>query len=141
MFPNNVPQQRLPASIRADVARMEELSNEAKFLTTNNIKTLDELLNYKDETNFKINQLADKRERLWAIRKLSKNEEERHKIAEQISTLTSNIDKLREEVEKCENIKRRSVQIDENLSELDTQEEMEKETKEKKNKEKTKRKE
>ena len=43
VFPNNVPQQRLPASIRADVSRMEELSNQAKLLATNNIKTLDDL--------------------------------------------------------------------------------------------------
>lgn len=138
VFPNNVPQQRLPASIRADVSRMEELSNQAKLLVTNNIKTLDDLLNYKDEVNYKINELSSNRERLWAIRKLSKNEEDMKKYAEQISTLTTNIDKLRKEVDQLEDIKSRVQKIDENLNELDKQEELEKETKDKKNKEKTK---
>ena len=138
VFPNNVPQQRLPASIRADVSRMEELSNQAKLLATNNIKTLDDLLNYKDEVTYKINELSNQRERLWAIRKLSKDEEEMRKYAEQISTLTTNIDKLRKEVEQCEDIKKRIRVIDENLEELDKQEELEKETKDKKNKEKSK---
>lgn len=138
VFPNNVPQQRLPASIRADVSRMEELSNQAKLLVTNNIKTLDALLNYKDEVNYKINELSSNRERLWAIRKLSKNEEDMKKYAEQISTLTTNIDKLRKEVDQLEDIKSRVQKIEENLSELDKQEELEKETKDKKNKEKTK---
>ena len=141
VFPDNVPQQRLPASIRADVARMEQLSQEAIFLSNNKINTLEELMNYKDETNFKINQLSNDRERLWAIRKLSKNDEDRKKVTEQISSLTTQIDKLRKEVELCEDIKIRSRKIDENLSELDTQEELEKETKDKKNKEKSKRKE
>jgi hypothetical protein len=45
---------------------------------------------------------------------------------------------LRKEVDQCEDIKSRVQKIDENLTELDTQEELEKETKEKKNKEKNK---
>ena len=138
VFPNNVPQQRLPTSIRADVSRMEELSNQAKMLATNNIKTLDDLLNYKDDITYKINELSDQRERLWAIRKLAKDEEEMKKYAEKISILTTNIDKLRKEVEQCEDIKKRIRVIDENLEELDKQEELEKETKDKKNKEKSK---
>ena len=132
VFPNNVPQQRLPASIRADVLRMEELSNEAKFLYMNNIKTLDALLNYRDETNYKINELLSQRERLWAKRKLSKDENERHKIAENISSLNDKIIKLRKKVEMCEDIRSRVPKIEHNLDELDNQEELEKETKENK---------
>ena len=138
VFPNNIPQQKLPASIRADVSRMEELSNQAKLLATNNIKTLDDLLDYKDDITYKINELSNQRERLWAIRKLSKDEEEMKKYAEQISTLTTNIDKLRKEVDECEDIKNRIRMIDNNLEELDKQEELEKETNDKKNKEKIK---
>ena len=138
VFPNKVPQQKLPASIRADVSRMEELSNEAKFLYMNNIKTLDNLLNYRDETNYKINELLSKRERLWAKRKLSKDEMEMHKIAEDISSINDKIIKLRKKVEMCEDIKSRVPKIDHNLDELDKQEGLEKETKEKK-KEKVKR--
>lgn len=138
VFPNNVPQQRLPASIRADVAQMEELSNQAKLLVTHNIKTLDDLLNYKEEITYEINELLNNRERLWAIRKMSKNEAEMRNYAEQISDLTKDINKFRKEVEQCEEIKVRSQKIDENLTELDKQEELERETREKKIKEKSK---
>ncbi len=129
VFPNKVPQQRLPTSIRADVSRMEELSSQAKLLATNNIRTLDDLLSFKDDITFKINELSNQRERLWSIRKLSKNEEEMQKYSKQISTLTTNIDKLRKEVELCEDIKSRVQKIEDNLNELDKQEELEKETK------------
>lgn len=138
VFPNNVPQQRLPASIRADVAKMEELSNQARLLVTHNIKTLDDLLNYKEEITYEINELLNNRERLWTIRKMSKNEAEMRNYAEQISNLTKDINKFRKEVEQCEEIKIRSQKIDENLTELDKQEELERETKEKKIKEKSK---
>lgn len=132
VFPSNVPQQRLPASIRADVSRMEELSNEARFLYANNIKTLDDLINYKDETNFKIKELLNQRERLWAKRKLSKDENQMHQIAEEISSLNDKILQLRKKVELCEDIKTRIPKIDNNLTELDTEEELEKEAKDKK---------
>ena len=132
VFPTKVPQQKLPASIRADVSRMEELSNEARFLYQNKIKTLDELINYKDDITFKINQLLDQRERLWAKRRLSKDENDRHKIAEEISSLNDKIIKFRKKVEMCEDIKSRVPKINNNLDELDKQEELEKETKDKK---------
>lgn len=137
VFPSNVPQQKLPASIRADVSRMEELSNEARFLYANNIKTLDDLIDYKNKTNSKINEILDQREKLWTKRKLSKDGNEMHKIAEEISSLNDKLIKLRKRGELCEDIKSRTPKIDKNLTELDTIEELEKETKEK-NKEKTK---
>ena len=132
VFPTKVPQQKLPASIRADVSRMEELSNEARFLYQNKIKTLEELINYKDDITFRINQLLDQRERLWAKRRLSKDENDRHKIAEEISSLNDKIIKFRKKVEMCEDIKSRIPKINNNLDELDKQEELEKETKDKK---------
>lgn len=111
---------------------MEELSNEAKFLQTNNIKTIDDLINYMDETNFKISELLSQRERLWAKRKLSRDENQMYQITEEISSLNDKIIKFRKRVELCEDIKTRIPKINENLDELDTQEELEKETKDKK---------
>ena len=136
VFPNNVPQQQLPASIRADIAIMEQLSNEARFLSDNRITTITELKDYIDENNFKIRVLLDKRERLWAKRKVIKNEEQRKGICNEISKCTEELIKLRKEAEVCNDIKIRTQKIDENLNELDKQEEQEKE----KNKNKERRK-
>ena len=132
VFPNNIPQQRLPASIRADVSRMEELSNEARFLATNKIKTMDELKNYKDELNFNINGLLSQREILWKKRKLLKDENEKHRTAEKISAINDKLSELRKGVMLCEDIETRIQKINKNLDELDTQEEFEKKPKDKK---------
>ena len=129
VFPNKVPQQKLPASMRADVLRMDELSNQAKFLYHNNLKTIDDLMNYKDDIKFKINQLLDQRERLWARRKLSKDENTRLSITEEISSLNDKLIKYRKKVETCEDIEKRLLKIDSNLEELDKNEELERDTK------------
>ena len=136
VFPNNVPQQRLPASIRADVSIMEQLSNEARFLSEKKIKTITELEDYIDDNHYKIGVLKNKRERLWAKRKVVKNEEQRKDICNEISKCTEELNKLRKEEELCKDIKIRTQKIDENLNELDKQEEQEKE----KNKNKERRK-
>ena len=132
VFPNNIPQQRLPASIRADVSRMEELSNEARFLATNKIKTIDDLKNYKDEINFNIKELLSQREILWKKRKLLKDETEKHSTAEKISAINDKLSELRKGVMLCEDIETRIQKINKNLDELDTQEEFEKKPKDKK---------
>ena len=132
VFPNNIPQQRLPASIRADVSRMEELSNEARFLAINKIKTIDDLKNYKDEINFNINKLLSQREILWKKRKLVKDETEKYRTAEKISSINDKLSELRKGVMLCEDIETRIPKINKNLDELDTQEELEKKPKDKK---------
>ena len=132
VFPNNIPQQRLPASIRADVSRMEELSNEARFLATNKIKTIDDLKNYKDEINFNIKELLSQREILWKKRKLLKDETEKHSTAEKISAINDKLSELRKGVMLCEDIETRIPKINKNLDELDIQEEFEKKPKDKK---------
>ena len=132
VFPSNIPQQRLPASIRADVSRMEELSNEARFLAINKIKTIDDLKNYKDEINFNINKLLSQREILWKKRKLVKDETEKYRTAEKISSINDKLSELRKGVMLCEDIETRIPKINKNLDELDTQEELEKKPKDKK---------
>ena len=94
VFPN-IPQQRLPASIRADVARMNELSEEAKILSKYKLKTHEELKDFISENIFKIGTLSSQREKLWTKRRLLKDDNERRKICNDISSLTNQIDILR----------------------------------------------
>ena len=125
IFPN-IPQQRLPISIRADVAKMNELSEEAKLLSKYKIKTNEDLKEFISETIFKIGMLSSDREKLWTKRRISKDDNEKRKICNEISSLTNQIDELRKEVSRCRDIEERLPKIEENLCELDYQEEQEK---------------
>ena len=137
MFPD-IPQQRLPLSIRADVARMNELSEEAKLLSNYKIKTLEDLKDFENEHLFKIGTLSSDRERLWTKRRLSKDDNERKSIAIDIGVLNKKIDNLRKEVQLAKDIETRLPKIEDNLIELDYQEEQEKNKENEKSKRKEK---
>lgn len=137
VFPD-IPQQRLPLSIRADVARMNELSKEAKLLSNYKIKTLEELKNFESELSFEISSLSTDRERLWIKRRLSKDDKERKSITNDIGILNTKIDNLRKEVQLAKDIETRLPMIEDNLYELDYQEEQEKNKENEKSKRKEK---
>ena len=125
VFPD-IPQQKLPISIRADVARMNELSEEAKLLSNHKIKNIEDLKEFYNETYFKISTLESDRKRLWEKRRLSKDDNEKIEIAKDIAVLNSQIENLRKEVQLAKDIERRIPKIEDNLEELDYQEEQEK---------------
>ena len=125
VFPD-IPQQKLPISIRADVARMNELSEEAKLLSNHKIKNIEDLKEFYNETYFKISTLESDRKRLWEKRRLSKDDNEKIEIAKDIAVLNSQIENLRKEVQLAKDIETRIPKIEDNLNELDYQEEQEK---------------
>lgn len=133
VFPN-IPQQKLPASFRADIARMNELSEEAKILSRYKLKTLADLKDFISETQFKIDTLSNEREKMWAKRRILKDNNDRRKICNDISSITTKITELRKEVSRCKDIKTRLPKIENNLDELDYQEELEKNKENEKNK-------
>ena len=53
----------------AEIKKMDEYSNQAIFLTKNNIKTEQELLDFEKSAYEKINPLKSKRENLWKRQK------------------------------------------------------------------------
>ena len=125
VFPT-IPQQRLPVSIRADVARMNELSDEAKLLSNYKIKTLNDLKDFFNNKSSSLEDLEAQRKRLWEKRRVSKNDIEKKSICNDISILNNQINKLRREVELAKDVETRIPKIEDNLSELDNQEEQEK---------------
>ena len=139
IFPT-IPQQRLPVSIRADVARMEELSNEAKLLSNYKIKNIEDLKEFYNETYFKISALEGDRKRLWEKRRLSKDETEKKSLAKEIGNLNIQIENLRKEVQLAKDIETKIPKIEDNLNELDYQEEQEKNKENEKSKRREKRK-
>ena len=125
VFPT-IPQQRLPVSIRADVARMDELSEEAKLLSNNKIKTIEDLKSYETQLTIKIGTLSSDRESLWTKRRLSKDNNEKKLLVKDIGILNTKIEFLRKEVELTKDIETRIPKIEDNLTKLDYQEEQEK---------------
>ena len=121
-FPKEYPNKRLPPSIRADVKKMEQISEETKLLVSQKIETYQQFLEYKNSINFQFNELKGKRELLWQKEKWVKTALEKENIRSVIEELNVEIFSLRKEVELCEGIEERLPIIKAKVKEIDDEE-------------------
>ena len=63
---------RMTPELIADIKKMDEYSNQARFLTRYNINTNQDLLNFEKSAYEKVNPLKSKRENLWKKHKRAK---------------------------------------------------------------------
>ena len=104
VFLQKYPYQKLSPAIRADVRKMEDISNETKLLVRNNLKTDEQFFLFKEEKEKRLNDLMDQRSKLWYKHKKSKSKQEKDEIREQINELNKEITSLRKEVVLCKDI-------------------------------------
>jgi len=121
-FPQEYPSKRLPPSIRADVKKMERISEETKLLVSQKIETYEQFLEYKNSINSQFNELKGKRELLWQKEKWVKTELEKENIRSVIEELNVEIYSLRKEVELCDGIEERLPIIKSKVKKIDEEE-------------------
>lgn len=116
IFPKT--KQVISKSLREDIKKMDRLSNEAKFLSSNNIQTTQELFNFKEVSIIKKKELKSKREYLWRKYNRAKNDDEKQELYEEIKKIANEIDSLNKEQKMIEDIEARIPNIKEKLKEL-----------------------
>lgn len=113
---------KITSKMRAEIRKMNLYSQEAKFISKNNICNNDDLENYKAKKLEEIKDYSITREGLWYKRKKIINEDERYNICKKIEILNNQIEQVREEVHLCEDIKKRIPMMKQDLNELKEQE-------------------
>ena len=127
VFPKKFPYQKLSPTIRADIAKMEEISKETRLLVSNNLKTNEQFFSFKEQKEKSLDNLMDQRSKLWYQHKKAKSKKEKEEIKTQIDELNKEINPLRKEVEQCKSILERSEKMEQNLLELSDEKEKGKE--------------
>ena len=102
---------RITPELIREIKKMDEYSNQAKLLATNNINTEEELLNFEKSIYEKINPLKSERENLWKKHKKAKTDAEKKDIEKQIIDISKNITPLAEQIKCCNNITNRLSKI------------------------------
>lgn len=118
-FPKEYPNKRLPPSIRADVKKMEQISEEAKMLVSQKIETYQQFLEYKNNVESQYEELMGKKELLWKKVSRSKLDTEKENIKKTIEELNVEIYSLRKEVVLCDGIEERLPIIKSKLKEME----------------------
>lgn len=113
IFPRDRPQnrKRLHFLLREDLAKMDEISEEARLLARHHIDTDEQLFLYKSDLKSKIEALTEERDVLFRGRRtlaVKSDKSARAEMKDKIDLLTSEIKELRREVRLCEDIAVRS---------------------------------
>ena len=115
VFPEEHPKQNLPASIRKDIRKLDQISEETRFMVNNKIETLEDLLSFKEQNSIKLAELVSNRANLWRKYKRSKTEDDKVKIYNEIEELQPQIKELYNNRRYCDRIYKRSIEIPNNL--------------------------
>ena len=108
--------------IKADVQKMERISQEARLLCSKDIKTTKELSLYMNTLQKEISSLEEKRDKLYYQNTKLKKEEKQENYNE-LSIIAGKIQYLKKEVKMCREIEERVPKIKENIKELNEEKE------------------
>lgn len=111
----------LPHNIRKDVAQLNAISEEAKFLEKNGISLSSELLNHMDELKSQMAGLEESRNVLR--NEMRRKGADTEAIKKNISEAGKELAEKRKELRMCENILKRSETMSDNIAVMEQQEE------------------
>ncbi len=123
VFPKKYPYQKLPPSIRADVRKMERISEETKLLVRNNLKTNEQFFSFEEQKSKELTNLLDKRSKLWYKHKKSKSKVEKDQLKKEIDEINKQIEPIRKEVVLCKEIEERTPKLEQNVNEFNQEQE------------------
>lgn len=130
VFPKKREKVKITYEMRKDIQEMERMSEETRLLNSKKIKTIKELISYKEQVIDELQECYYNRTSLRNKRKKEENPEQNQKMCDDILALTNKIFELRKEVGYLEDIEKRSLQMKNNIKEMYKLEEQEKKEKE-----------
>ncbi len=119
VFPKKQPKQYLPYSIKKEIAKLDEYSEQVRFMTNNNIETKEDLNNFSKTNYEEYRKLMGKRENLWKRYHRTKSEEVKSEILTEINDIQPKIKELRKYDKYCKGIFKRTESIQNNLNNFD----------------------
>ena len=119
VFSQKYPKQYLPYSIRKEVKKLNEYSEQVNFMATNKIETKENLDNFAKTNYEEYKNLIGKRENLWKRYHRAKTEEDKSEILAEINSIQPTIRDLRKYDKYYKDIKARSESIQNNLDNFD----------------------
>jgi len=105
-------------SLRQEIKRMDQISEEAKFLSSKGINTTQELSLYKNTVQTEIENLTSEKKSLYDKSRVVTNDE-KEALKEKSLDLTFQIKILRKELRMCEDVESRLPKIKDNLIEME----------------------
>lgn len=111
----------LPLGLKEDVAKLKEISDEAKFLSENKIETLSELRELMKKYESELADFEGYRKELRNEIRRKGSEPRKEAIRCEIFEVSASLEKARKALKQCKRIEERSVSINENIERTEAQ--------------------
>lgn len=118
----------LPHRLKEDVARLKEISEEARFLSEEKIEALSDLKGLMEKYISELSDLEDHRRELRNELRRKGNEGRAPEIRAEIADVSALMEKDRKALKRCRNIEARSAQMFETVMQTEAQQEKIKES-------------
>ena len=113
---------RLSSNMKKEVKRLDEMSEEIKFICRYDIRNINQLLSFKEKLKSELNLKFKQRINLRYQKRRESDKDSKKNLYENILKLSDEINYLKSDIKKCENIENRSLMIKENLKEINDKE-------------------
>jgi len=125
-YPKHYPTKILPPTIRLDVEKLNDITQQTRMLVKNKIDTYEKFVFFQDNVNNEIRELIGKKHNLWIKHNRTINEYDKRIIRSEIHDIDLILYEKRKEAKLCVNIANRLNDIKENIKEFEESERKEK---------------
>lgn len=119
-IPKTKKRKRMSDNMKQEIKKLEQSSEEIKFLCRNEIKTAEELFSYKEILVEELKTLLKTRGALRKKREREKNPEKKQILCDEILVLSNKINYLKSEVVISERIEKRTQKMIDDLKQINT---------------------
>lgn len=116
--------QKVSAALREDLRKIDRLDEQTRFLAANNIESIDDLNQYRNSAEGKVQELADVRRNLRnKLKRVIRTGDESAilEVKKEIAAVSSHMTKIKNTFKICDSVEERALQIQARLEALYTQ--------------------
>ena len=115
VIPKSKPYKKLPATLREDSRKLDQISNETKLLVSENLVTDEQFFLFKEKKQKELNDLLEEREKIYYEFYNKDNKDEMNKKLDEIKL---KVKELRRVIKLCDGIEERIPIIEKNTQEF-----------------------
>ena len=121
IYPEYMQKNSISASMKEDIKKLDEISNQMILLANNQIETEEQFFSFYNELKNELIAVKGEREELWRLYREDKNID-KNEIKEKIDKLSKKIVQINDDINLCKKIESKKENIKEDIKKIEEKE-------------------
>lgn len=121
IYPEYMQKNSISASMKEDIKKLDEISNQMILLANNQIETEEQFFSFYNELKNELIAVKGEREELWRLYREDKNID-KNEIKEKIDKLSNKIVQINDDINLCKKIESKKENIKEDIKKIEEKE-------------------